>query len=776
MKIVVETPIASSPRVQQVRGMFDLPAEKSSRLEWRADLPLEEPWHIGLIVGPSGCGKSTLARHLFPGRTQEPAGFAEWTGRGAVVDAFPAGMPIKEIVLLLSAVGFASPPAWLRPYRVLSTGQQFRVALALRLAYADPAQPIVFDEYTSVVDRTVAQIGSAAVSKLLRARGQRFVAVTCHEDVAFCPFSSINNLYLGVMRYHANKILCFLGGIPAMIAYSYIRFSSKRQAKGDSRKRQLEDTERYCQRHGLTLADENYVGLGVSAHSGKHLKECTDASNERGLWLFLEGIRQGKIRPGSYLVIENLDRLSREEIDRAMAVFSQILRAGITICTTSPERQYTQASLQKIGDVLECVLHFVLANEESNKKSERLRKRWETNRREGRKIGGLCPSWLQWKPKTKEYILIPEKAKIVKKIFELAATGIGSYSLIRHLNERGISSIGTSKIGWHYSYISLILRSRAAIGERVYYRKEGNKRVPDTIDKNHFPPVVDEGLFYRVQDIINNRTTHFRGRGSKKIQNLFAGLLYDARDGGSLTYNRHPKYSHISSSSALRGISKTPMIRFPYEELETSILIHLKELVDQDFFDNEPDDQGNLIAQSEGELARVRSELHDLKKEVLAGRPYKHVRDLIEGMAEQEGTLLATIEVLRAKNSNDKQAVLSDVFEIVDEMVKVRLSGDKKALHYLRERLQGSIRRLLESVYLLIATMKAEVRRPGYHMEKRLVAELRFRSGKTRQFALRYHCGEVTFVDWEPLCSLTELPNDFKRNDPGAILDGKNSW
>jgi len=179
MQITVESPINETPRVKQVRGMFDLPIEKTSRVTWDVRLPIDEkPWHVGLIVGPSGSGKTTIARHLFP----EPMPDL-YTGiaRGSVVDAFPDGMPIKEVVTLLSAVGFASPPAWLRPFHVLSTGQQFRVTLALLLANGNGR--IVFDEYTSVVDRTVAQIGSAAVAKTVRQRGQQFVAVTCHEDV-----------------------------------------------------------------------------------------------------------------------------------------------------------------------------------------------------------------------------------------------------------------------------------------------------------------------------------------------------------------------------------------------------------------------------------------------------------------------------------------------------------------------------------------------------------------------------------------------------------------
>jgi energy-coupling factor transporter ATP-binding protein EcfA2/GNAT superfamily N-acetyltransferase len=189
MLIAVESQIAETPRVQQVRGMFDLPAAKTSRLEWNVELPLDERgWNIGLIVGPSGCGKTTIARRLFAELAEgdvhgRPPGFADWVARGAVVDAFPETMPIKEVVALLSAVGFSSPPAWLRPFQVLSTGQQFRVTLALLLASTPPSRRVVFDEYTSVVDRTVAQVGSAAVARTVRQRRQQFVAVTCHEDV-----------------------------------------------------------------------------------------------------------------------------------------------------------------------------------------------------------------------------------------------------------------------------------------------------------------------------------------------------------------------------------------------------------------------------------------------------------------------------------------------------------------------------------------------------------------------------------------------------------------
>lgn len=191
--VTVESAIVESPRVVQVRGLFDLPPAKTSCLRWQVRLPLEErPWSIGLVTGPSGCGKSTIARHLWPRALDEASGLT-WEPERSLLDSFPETLSIKDVTALLSAVGFSSPPAWLRPFRVLSTGQQFRVTLArlLALALARSAEergPLVLDEFTSVVDRTVAQVGSAALARLIRgelgrAHELRFIAVSCHEDV-----------------------------------------------------------------------------------------------------------------------------------------------------------------------------------------------------------------------------------------------------------------------------------------------------------------------------------------------------------------------------------------------------------------------------------------------------------------------------------------------------------------------------------------------------------------------------------------------------------------
>jgi hypothetical protein len=95
-------------------------------------------------------------------------------------------MSIKEIVGLLSSVGFSSPPAWVRPFGALSNGQQFRVNLARTLAEASvdaQRKPMFVDEYASLVHEEVARIGSAAVAKAVRRGGLKFVAVTWRRDV-----------------------------------------------------------------------------------------------------------------------------------------------------------------------------------------------------------------------------------------------------------------------------------------------------------------------------------------------------------------------------------------------------------------------------------------------------------------------------------------------------------------------------------------------------------------------------------------------------------------
>lgn len=202
LSTTLTTPIPNSFRVQQVAGMFDVPLGEELSQRFDVELPdRDEPWQIGLIVGPSGSGKSTIAREAFGDSLYQAA---DWPADRAIIDSF-GNLPVRKIVELLTAVGFSSPPSWVKPYEVLSNGEKFRCDLAKALSSKGcrrqdaggrehsltPASPIlhplrVFDEFTSVVDRNVARVASAAIAKGIRT-GRipcRFVAVTCHYDVA----------------------------------------------------------------------------------------------------------------------------------------------------------------------------------------------------------------------------------------------------------------------------------------------------------------------------------------------------------------------------------------------------------------------------------------------------------------------------------------------------------------------------------------------------------------------------------------------------------------
>jgi ABC-type lipoprotein export system ATPase subunit/predicted acetyltransferase len=179
-KIVLQTNVERTPKVMQVEAMFDIPQTNKSRTEIADNIPdlSKRQWNIGLIVGASGTGKSTIARKHFGDLVDDNL---VWHENKSIIDCFPEKMGVKDVALLLSSTGIASPPTWLRPFHTLSNGEKFRVTMARLLA--ENPELIVVDEFTSVVDRTVAKIGSSALAKTVRKNKQQFVAVSCHYDI-----------------------------------------------------------------------------------------------------------------------------------------------------------------------------------------------------------------------------------------------------------------------------------------------------------------------------------------------------------------------------------------------------------------------------------------------------------------------------------------------------------------------------------------------------------------------------------------------------------------
>ena len=174
----VETKVSRSIRARQMESAFDVPAMEKCALNWKGELPIEnDDWNIGLIVGPSGCGKSLLLSHLFGG--QKPL---DW-GAPSIIDDFAPSLSIEAITKACQSVGFNTIPAWLRPYAVLSNGERFRADIARRMLETPAGETIVVDEFTSVVDRQVAQIASHAVQKFVRRDKRKMVVASCHFDI-----------------------------------------------------------------------------------------------------------------------------------------------------------------------------------------------------------------------------------------------------------------------------------------------------------------------------------------------------------------------------------------------------------------------------------------------------------------------------------------------------------------------------------------------------------------------------------------------------------------
>lgn len=174
--IIRKTEPNNSFRVASVLGTYDL-QQKLIEEHFEGDIDLPEKWNIGLIVGRSGTGKSTIAHELFGGHIIN--GF-DYT-HDNILDDMPKDATNKEIFTTLNACGFSSPPSWMKPYNVLSNGEKMRCDIAR--AMLECKDLFCFDEFTSVVDRDVAQIASFAIQKAIRKRGGQFVAVTCHYDV-----------------------------------------------------------------------------------------------------------------------------------------------------------------------------------------------------------------------------------------------------------------------------------------------------------------------------------------------------------------------------------------------------------------------------------------------------------------------------------------------------------------------------------------------------------------------------------------------------------------
>ncbi|MEZ8503432.1 recombinase family protein [Vibrio splendidus] len=316
------------------------------------------------------------------------------------------------------------------------------------------------------------------------------------------------------------------------LAYSYIRFSSLEQAKGDSFRRQTALAKSYCDKHGLNLADLTLRDLGKSAYHGTHFKDGA-------LGEFIGAVKDGTIPRGSYLLVESMDRLSREKISIALRRFMELLELGISIVTLQDSRTYTTESLDRIEDLMLSLVFMMRAHEESLTKSKRLKAAHAEKRKQAREnlkpTGYNMPHWITLTDTG--YELMPDRVELIKRIFQMTIDGLGSIAIHKQLNKEGIKPWGRSKTGWHTTYIKKILRARTVLGEYQPFKSENGKRVEDGEPiQSYYPAAIDIDTFKRASLAIERR--HGKSSGTRKnaINNLFTGLVVCKNCGATMHY------------------------------------------------------------------------------------------------------------------------------------------------------------------------------------------------------------------------------------------------
>ena len=175
--IVRNSEIEDTFRNKAVIDTYELSIEKVTE-QFAGNIEIEnKDWNVGLIVGGSGTGKTTIAKEIFKNYYFEKF---KWS-KQSVIDNMPKDKTNEQITAVFTSVGLGTVWTWLKPYHVLSNGEMMRMNLA-RCILEDKDQ-IVFDEFTSVVDRVVAKTASFAISKAVRKLNKKFIAVSCHKDI-----------------------------------------------------------------------------------------------------------------------------------------------------------------------------------------------------------------------------------------------------------------------------------------------------------------------------------------------------------------------------------------------------------------------------------------------------------------------------------------------------------------------------------------------------------------------------------------------------------------
>ena len=487
-------------------------------------------------------------------------------------------------------------------------------------------------------------------------------------------------------------------------AFSYLRFSTPEQIKGDSFRRQTEAAQAYAERDGLDLDDElTFRDLGVSAFRGTNFIEGA-------LGQFIAAVDDGRIPKGSYLLVENLDRLSRDSIRTARDRFEAILDKGINIVTLTNGKTYS-AEGYDLTDMLLTLLDMSRAHEESALKSKRLREAWSNKKQraatEGHKLTSECPGWL--KLNGQEFEVIEDRAAVVRRIFRMALDGHGKASIALTLNKERIPTFGSAD-AWSAAYIRLVLRNPAVIGryqpmKKMFDPQTGKRRREQdgAPIEGYFPAIIETTDFYRIQ----RAPVGVSGRKGRPIANIFAGLVHCGKCGGSMAYvNKGPgRHGQYLACDNARRKHTCIALSVRYHSITNAIMSSLEagELDVRNLLGNgRVDRKRELVHRVEA----IDGQIDELEKgtinllDVLSRQPFPAIESRL---AENESTLTrlrqdkADLESEMHNLANGQDHV-GDAIEAMAEVKRVLANGDDREVGEVKVRLNGALKRLLSKI------------------------------------------------------------------------------
>lgn len=495
-------------------------------------------------------------------------------------------------------------------------------------------------------------------------------------------------------------------------AYVYTRMSSLEQLKGDSKRRQRQKGFEYAR--GLGLEVVALEDFGVSAFRGNNAMFGELAN-------FLADLRLGSVVPGSYLIVESLDRLSRDEVHNAFELLLSIVNAGVTLVTLFDGHTYSKQSVQaSILPLMIALTSFSTASEESKKKSIRLGEAWsqkkELGRASGKPLTAITPAWLRLDRKRNEIVPIPERVAIVEEIFNLYSNGWGANSITRKLNDRAEPTWSPRKEGrafWQESYVKKILCNRAVLGEYLPHKNvyvEGKKvaRVPDGEPiVGYFPVVIDELTFELAAEAGRSRRVSGAGRKGEGYSNLFTGLLV-CRCGAGIRYvnkGQLPKGGQYLICSAKEATKLCSVPHMKYQVFEDAMLRHLEGInlakaLGTDASQNRLNELGRDKATTEIELRKVKLQQQRLVEVLMSGEGGSpsflstQASKLQDEQTSLERKLETLDQELKRININDPEAYKAMLDQLVDQL----RSADGSDLELLRRSLAAEIKKIVSRI------------------------------------------------------------------------------